>query len=133
MFGRSLIMKSRRAFTLIELLVVMIVIALLALVVVPQFASRSTQAREVNLRSNLKAIRNALQMWRADTATFPADLARLTATSAPTGVIGWNGPYLTAPMPQDPTVASSSGSNGNWSYTASSGAVASSNSSYASW
>jgi general secretion pathway protein G len=123
----------KKAFTLIELLVVMIVIALLALIVVPQFASRSAQARESNLRSNLKSIRTAISTWQADTGAFPANLTQLTAATAPTGVTGWNGPYLTAPLTQDPTVASASGNNGNWSYTASSGALASSNSSYASW
>jgi general secretion pathway protein G len=123
----------KKAFTLIELLVVMIVIALLALIVVPQFASRSTQARESNLRGNLKSIRTAISTWQADTGAFPADLTKMTAASAPTGVTGWNGPYLTAPLVQDPTVASASGVNANWSYTASSGALASANASYSSW
>ncbi len=125
--------NRRNAFTLIELLVVMIVIALLALIVVPQFASRSTQAREANLRDNLKTIRSALAIWQGDTGAFAADLSKLTAVSAPTGVTGWNGPYLSSPMTQDPTVATASGVNGNWNYTAGSGALSSSNSSYSAW
>mgnify|MGYP000027914959 CR=1 FL=1 len=123
----------KKAFTLIELLVVMIVIALLALIVVPQFASRSTQAREANLRGNLKSIRTAISTWQADTGAFPADLTRMTAATAPAGVTGWNGPYLTAPLVADPTVAEAAGVNGNWSFTAGSGALASSNATYSAW
>ena len=125
--------NRKKAFTLIELLVVMVVIALLALIVVPQFTNRTLQAREANLRSNLRTVRSALSTFSADTGTWPANLTVLTAASAPSGTTGWNGPYLTAPLPQDPTAASASGTNMNWSYTASSGVLASSTSGYTAW
>ena len=121
--------RIKRGFTLIELLVVMVVIAVLALIVVPQFASRTTQAREANLRSNLKSIRTAIQTFRADTGAWPADLSKLSSDV----VSGWQGPYITAPMPQDPTAAAAAGNNSNWSYTAASGGLVSATSAYATW
>ncbi len=121
--------RLKRGFTLIELLVVMVVIAVLALIVVPQFASRTTQAREANLRSNLKSLRTAVQTYKADTGVWPADLAKLSSDTTS----GWQGPYITAPMPQDPTAATAAGNNGNWSYTAASGNVASATATYTTW
>ena len=121
--------RLKKGFTLIELLVVMVVIAVLALIVIPQFASRTTQAREANLRSNLKSIRTAIQTYRADVGSWPADLSKLTTDTAS----GWQGPYITAPMPADPTAATATGNNSNWTYTATSGALASSTSAYSTW
>lgn len=76
----------RRGFTLVELLIVIIIIAVLAAVAIPKFASSSQRSKEGTLKSNLKIVRNAVEMFRADTGLTPAtlaDLAKATA-SAPT-------------------------------------------------
>ena len=76
--------KLRRGFTLVELLIVIIIIAVLAAVAIPKFASSSQRSKEGSLKSNLKIVRNAVEMFRADTGLTPATLADLKATTAPT-------------------------------------------------
>jgi len=130
--------RSTKAFTLIELLVVIVIIAVLAVIVMPKFANRSTQAKQAAAQGDLKLLRNALQMCQTDTGLYPASLNDLTSSSAP-GTSGynssgtatafssssWNGPYLQGNIPQDPTASSASGNNANWTYTNTTGTVAS--------
>lgn len=111
----------------------MAVIAVLALIVAPQFANRRTQAREANLRANLKILRSAIQTYQADTGAYPANLEILNNTSAPEGVTGWNGPYISGPIPQDPTATANNGNNKNWTYSNTTGAISSSTQKYANW
>ena len=106
--------RLRRAFTLVELLIVIIIIAVLAAVAIPKFANSSTRSKESTLRSNLKIVRNAIDMARSDTGLnvkLPADLASPTAPAlmnTPGGTTGvavpagsWRGPYVEA-VPVDP-------------------------------
>lgn len=121
-------LRAQRAFTLVELLVVMVVIATLALIVVPRVVQRTTQAQEANLHANLRILRSAISQYQADTGGNPPNLNGLYTN--PGSVTGWNGPYLTGTIPLDPfggTPAANS-TNGNWTYTAASGAIASSSS-----
>ena len=50
-------------FTLVELLIVAIILAILAAIVVPQFANQANAASDSALRSNLAGIRR--QLWIA--------------------------------------------------------------------
>lgn len=54
---------SNKGFTLIELLMVVIILGILAAVVIPQFSSSSKDAKESVLKSNLAAIRGALELY----------------------------------------------------------------------
>lgn len=104
--------NRQNAFTLVELLIVIIIIAVLAAIAIPKFSNSTTRSKESALRSNLKLVRNAADLFRADTGLFPKDLASLSATSAPTQgydstatlanitVADWRGPYLLA-VPKD--------------------------------
>ena len=75
---RSLIQKG---FTLVELLIVAIILAILAAIVVPQFASTTTDAQEAALRSNLSAIRGAVALYRQQHGALPG-----ATTAVPAGV-----------------------------------------------
>lgn len=75
--------KRCRAFTLVELLIVIVVLAVLAAIVIPKFGDSGIRGREASLRSNLKIVRNAVDLFKTDTGVFPAALADLAATSAP--------------------------------------------------
>ncbi len=66
---------KQAGFTLVELLIVAIILAILAAIVVPQFASTTTDAQEAALRSNLSAIRGALTLYRQQHGEYPAFLA----------------------------------------------------------
>ena len=49
--------RKQSGFTLVELLIVAIILAILAAIVVPQFASSTDDAIDSALRSNLSGIR----------------------------------------------------------------------------
>ncbi len=54
---------SQKGFTLIEMLVVIIVIAILAAIMVPQFSSSTEDANVSALKSNLAAMRHAVELY----------------------------------------------------------------------
>ena len=122
--------RRHKGFTLIEMLIVIVVIAILALIVIPRLLGAGRKAKEATLRGDLHQIRNAIQQFEADCGDYPSSLAQLmTQPSAGNGgtgialdVNGWQGPYLRTPdsnMPKDPFTDSST----TWSYTANTGDV----------
>ena len=56
--------RHQRGFTLIELLIVVIILAILAAIVVPQFASTTGDAKESALDSNLATMRSAIELYK---------------------------------------------------------------------
>lgn len=57
--------KRQSGFTLVELLIVVIILAILAAIVIPQFSSATTDAQEAALDSNLGSLRNAIELYKA--------------------------------------------------------------------
>jgi len=125
-----MIKRNSRGFTLIEMLIVIVVIAILALIVIPRLLGAGRKAKESALRGDLQQLRNAIQQFEADCGDFPAAIADLMTSPAAGSnggngialdVIAWKGPYLRTPdnnLPKDPFT-----SLGNWTYTAASGDV----------
>jgi general secretion pathway protein G len=85
----------KRAFSLVELMIVVALLGILAAIVVPQFQSHTTQAKEAAAESNLQIVRGAIELYAAqhngvppgylndDPSTEPAHLffvAQLTET-----------------------------------------------------
>ncbi|MDR7335400.1 general secretion pathway protein G [Kinneretia asaccharophila] len=62
---------------MIELLVVLAAIALLLGIVAPRYVSHVDRAREAALRSNLAALRDAIDKFHADRDSYPDKLADL--------------------------------------------------------
>ncbi len=60
-----LVQKSRiqKGFTLVELLIVVIILAILAAIVVPQFASSTDDAKLSSLDSNLATMRSTIELY----------------------------------------------------------------------
>jgi prepilin-type N-terminal cleavage/methylation domain-containing protein len=61
------IVRSKRlqsGFTLVELLIVAIILAILAAIIIPQFASTTVDAQESALRANSAAMRSAINLYR---------------------------------------------------------------------
>ncbi len=76
--------KRPSGFTLIELLVVVIILAILAAIVIPQFSSATTDTQEAALDSNLGAMRNAIELYKAQHTTYPGAVASSGGTCAAT-------------------------------------------------
>ena len=67
---------KQAGFTLVELLIVAIILAILAAIVVPQFASSTSDAADSALRSNLAGIRSAIDLYtQQHGGTFPGAVA----------------------------------------------------------
>jgi general secretion pathway protein G len=76
---------NERGFTLVELLIVVIILAILAAIVVPQFSASTTDAKESALDANLTAMRSAIELYKVQhNGVYPGDVAASGAT-CPTG------------------------------------------------
>ena len=88
MTTRFISREKQTGFTLVELLLVAIILAILAAIVVPQFASSTDDATDSALRSNLSAIRGAIDLYtQQHGGSFPGSTAALT-TGCPGGTGG---------------------------------------------
>jgi general secretion pathway protein G len=122
--------SKRRGFTLVELLIVVVILVILALIAVPKFMNSAQRSREAALRSDLKLMRNGIELFTNDTGLNPLALADLAATTAPghgadqtsgasTVLVAslWYGPYIYA-IPNDPI-----NNTNDWSYTVAGGTI----------
>lgn len=66
-------MRRERGFTLIELMVVIVIIAILAAVALPNFMGATERARESAVRSAVKTIQTALEMYATDNQGYYPD------------------------------------------------------------
>lgn len=74
---------ARRGFTLVELLIVIVIIAILALVIVPRLMGATRKAKETALRANLNLTRAAIGRFIADTGLYPLTLNDLCSITGP--------------------------------------------------
>ena len=120
----------RRGFTLIELLIVIVVIAILALIVIPRLMGASRKAKDSTLKRNLHHLRNAVALYESDMGVYPTTLTDLYDSSGVTPLELWNGPYLkvegaiigTSAIPKNPYVDTTTVTD-HWTYTAGTGIV----------
>lgn len=59
-------MKNQKGFTLIELVLVITILGILAVAALPQFINVSTQARQASRDGVVGAVREGIQMFRAN-------------------------------------------------------------------
>lgn len=67
--------NTKKGFTLIELLVVVSIIALLSSVVLASLSAARSKARDAKRISDIRQIRNALELYRNDYGSYPTDLS----------------------------------------------------------
>jgi general secretion pathway protein G len=84
--------KKMQGFTLVELLIVVIILAILAAIVVPQFASSTDDAKISALDSTLSNLRSAIDLYYQQHGEYPGintAVSTCTATKGTgTGVTG---------------------------------------------
>jgi general secretion pathway protein G len=78
--------QAQKGFTLVELLIVVIILAILAAIVVPQFASSTDDAKLSSLDSTLSNMRSAIDLYRQQHTAYPGDV-----TAVPTACTGTAG------------------------------------------
>jgi prepilin-type N-terminal cleavage/methylation domain-containing protein len=78
---------SQGGFTLVELLIVVIILAILAAIVIPQFTDTTDDARATAIASNLASMRSAIEVYRQQHGSYPAATAASGGTCA-TGAAG---------------------------------------------
>lgn len=79
--------QLQKGFTLVELLIVVIILAILAAIVVPQFASTTDDAKIASLDSTLASMRSALDLYYQQHSAYPGQVASSGAPSACTSAV----------------------------------------------
>ncbi len=64
--------RLRKGFTLIELLIVIVIIGILAVGLVPKVIDAPKKARDTVRKTDLNAIKIAVESWYSDKTTYPA-------------------------------------------------------------
>src|SRR6476660_8941748 len=101
-------MSTRRApgYTLLEIMVVVFILGLLATVVAPKILGRTEDARRTKAIADLKAIEQALNLYRLDTGTYPTTAQGLEALvhqpTTPPLPRGWKADGYLEHLPLDP-------------------------------
>ena len=57
-------MRAKSGFTLVEILIVVVILGILAAIVIPQFTSASTEAKESSLVSDIQAVRSQIELYK---------------------------------------------------------------------
>ena len=96
--------RRRDGYTLIELMLVLVILAVLAMVVVPKFTGRSQQAKLTAARTGISNIKLALGQFEVECARYPTTAEGLRALiEQPANLPDWNPEgYLEGGLPKDP-------------------------------
>jgi general secretion pathway protein G len=97
-------MQRQLAFTLIELLVVLVILGLLAGLVGPRVLKYLGGAKTDTAQLQIEELGAGLDLYHLEVGRYPTSDEGLQAlATAPSGVLGWNGPYLKKKdIPLDP-------------------------------
>jgi prepilin-type N-terminal cleavage/methylation domain-containing protein len=104
-------LRDRCGFTLIEVLIVVVIMAVLAATIIPQFSSSTKDAQTSTISFNVQTLRSQIELYRSNHLTaYPAitnySLPQLVSTTDVNGNIGTGaaftfGPYV-AVIPSNP-------------------------------
>lgn len=134
--------RNRAGFTLVEVLIVVVIMAILAATIIPQFSDSTKDAKTNTSKFNLHTIRSQIELFKSQhDGKVPTNLTDLTKKTNTAGTVGTTtafpyGPYLqeipdnpftgsakvTAAASNPPTAASGAADAG-WLYHAATGGV----------
>lgn len=136
-------LHRRQGFTLVEVLIVVVIMAVLAATIIPQFSDSARDAKVSTAKFNLQTMRTQIQFYKAqhNGAVPSATLAELISKTDATGAIGTGathiyGPYVTqipdnpftnsnkvSAAAANPPAAASGASDAGWLYHAATGNI----------
>jgi type II secretion system protein G len=99
-------MRAKSGFTLVEILIVVVILGILAAIVIPQFTSASTEAKESALVSDLQSVRSQVELYKihhndnlpgTQGETF---VVAMTSKTNQDGVVGTGAGYRFGPYMQ---------------------------------
>ncbi len=76
--------KTQRGFTLVELLIVVIILAILAAIIVPQFTAATDDATQSAYDTNIANVRSAIDLYRQQHGEYPGAVTS-TGAGCPAG------------------------------------------------
>lgn len=129
---------SENGFTLVEILIVVVIMAVLAAAITPQFTDSTNDAKVSTSKHNIRVLRAQLEVYRTQhNGNYPpllADLTKKTNADHTTTGTPTLGPYCRE-IPADPSTGSNavatssadpivvSGTTGGWIYNNSTGEI----------
>jgi general secretion pathway protein G len=144
--------KRRAGFTLIEIMIVVVILAILAATIIPQFSTSVNDSKVATMQSNLHTLRSQIQLYSLQhNGLFPSisnsTLPQLTGNTDVNGNLGTGsayiyGPYVQTQIPINPIDGNSTvtttavfpptaaTSAGGWLYDAATGQIAANDSGY---
>jgi len=107
LFAKRSTLFAKKGFTLIELLVVIAIIGILAAFVVASFTSAQAKGRDARRKSDLDALKKALELMKSDStgsAFYPGCLTASPCVASSTNFLpNMTATYIRA-VPTDPSV-----------------------------
>src|SRR5262245_20995979 len=97
--------KNRSAFTLVEVLIVVVIMAILAATVIPQFSDSTKEAKANTSKFNVHTLRQQIEMYKThhDGKVPSATLVELTSKTNAAGQVGTTATHIYGPyIPEVP-------------------------------
>ncbi len=98
--------RRARGFTLIEIMVVIVILGVLGALVIPNIIGRTGEARVTAAKSDMRAVANALDLYKLDNFNYPSTDQGLQALVTQPGGFpeakNWNPDGYLKKLPKDP-------------------------------